>query len=158
MPQNMISLQLAAADLTAIDGALKTLEDRLTGLIGLSPAQRRKAVKMGGKSEAFARTALEVLGNNPNVLPVNFGLPEVRRDLVAFDALRPRLDRVEKLCERMSDSQLALGSDVMSAALDGYAFLKRAGKGEGLDMARKSLSVRFSRNGVRKKEGEAARE
>ncbi|WP_426399460.1 hypothetical protein ACN9M1_24510 [Ralstonia sp. R-29] len=52
----------------------------------------------------------------------------------------------------MSDSQLALGSDVMSAALDGYAFLKRAGKGEGLDMARKSLSVRFSRNGVRKKE------
>ncbi|WP_289813952.1 hypothetical protein [Ralstonia soli] len=36
--------------------------------------------------------------------------------------------------------------------MDGYAFLKRAGKGEGLDMARKSLSSRFSRNGVRKKE------
>ncbi len=152
MPQNLISLQLAAADLTAIDGALKTLEDRLTGLIDLSPEQRRKAVKMGGKSEAFARTAVEVLSNNPNVLPVNFSLPEVRRDLVAFDALRPRLARLEKLYERMSDSQLALGSDLMSAALDGYAFLKRAGRGEGLDMARKSLSVRFSRNGVRKKE------
>jgi len=148
----LISLQLAAADLTAIDGALKTLEDRLTGLIDLSPEQRRKAVKMGGKSEAFARTAVEVLSNNPNVLPVNFSLPEVRRDLVAFDALRPRLARLEKLYERMSDSQLALGSDLMSAALDGYAFLKRAGRGEGLDMARKSLSVRFSRNGVRKKE------
>lgn len=153
MPQNMISLQIAAADLTAIDTALKTLEDRLTGLIALSPAQRRRAVKMGGKSEAFARTALDVLGNNPNVLPVNFGLPEVRRDLVAFDALRPKLDRLKKLCERMSDSQLALGSDVMSAALDGYAFLKRAGKGEGLDTARKALSGRFSRNGVKKKEG-----
>lgn len=45
----------------------------------------------------------------------------------------------------MSDSQLALGSDVMSAALDGDAFLKSTGEGEGLDMARKSLSVRFSR-------------
>jgi len=156
MPQNLISIQLAAADLTAIDGALKTLEDRLTALIDLSPEQRRKAVKMGGKSEAFARTAVEVLSNNPNVLPVNFSLPEVRRDLVAFDALRPRLARPEKIYERMSDSQLALGSDLMSAALDGYAFLKRAGKGEGLDMARKSLSVRFSRNGVRKKEGAAA--
>lgn len=86
MPQNLISIQLAAADLTAIDGALKTLEDRLTVLIELSPEQRRRAVKMGGKSEAFARTAVEVLSNNPNVLPVNFSLPEVRRDLVAFDA------------------------------------------------------------------------
>ncbi len=158
MPQNLISIQLAAADLTAIDGALKTLEDRLTVLIDLSPEQRRRAVKMGGKSEAFARTAVEVLSNNPNVLPVNFSLPEVRRDLVAFDALRPRLARLERLYERMSDSQLALGSDLMSAALDGYAFLKRAGKGEGLDMARKTLSVRFSRNGVRKKEEVAAGE
>ncbi|MCO5398571.1 hypothetical protein [Ralstonia soli] len=114
----MISIQLAAADLTAIDGALKTLEDRLTGLIDLSPEQRRRAVKMGGKSETFARTAVEVLTNNPNVLPVNFSLPEVRRDLAAFDALRPRFARLEKLYERMSDSQLALGSDLMSAALD----------------------------------------
>ena len=42
--------------------------------------------------------------------------------------------------------------------MDGYAFLKRAGKGEGLDMARKTLSVRFSWNGVKKKEEEAAGE
>lgn len=51
---------------------------------------------MGGKSEAFAHTALEVLGNNPNVLPVNFVLPEVRRNLAAFDAPRPRLDRLKR--------------------------------------------------------------
>jgi hypothetical protein len=155
MPQNLISFQLSTTDLAAVDGALKTLEDKLTGLIDLSIQQRRFLTKMGDKSEAFARKAVEVLGNNPNVLPANFNLPEVRRDLAAFDMLRTRLARIERIQERMSDSQLALGSDVMNAALEGYTFLKVAGKGEGLDTARKALSARFSRSGSRKTEEEA---
>ncbi|KHK55321.1 hypothetical protein PI87_13230 [Ralstonia sp. A12] len=155
MSQNLISFQLTTTDLAAIDGALKTLEDRLTGLIDLSIEQRRFLTKMGDKSEAFARKAVEVLGNNPNVLPGNFNLAEVRRDLAAFDQLRSRLVRVNRIQERLSDSQLALGSDVMTAVLEGYAFLKVAGKGEGLDTARKALSVRFAK-GAKRKEGEAA--
>ena len=35
--------------------------------------------------------------------------------------------------EKMQDSQMALGSDLMTASLEGYAFLKVAGKGEALD-------------------------
>lgn len=145
MPQNLISYQLTSADLAAVDGALKTLEDRLASLIDLTPAQRRTLVKMGDKSEAFARKAVEVLNNNPNLLPGNFDLAELRRDLAGFDQLRSRLMRVARIHERMADSQLALGSDVMSATLEGYAFLKVAGQGEGLDAARKALAVRFSR-------------
>ncbi|PLT17281.1 MULTISPECIES: hypothetical protein [Ralstonia] len=145
MPQNLISYQLTSADLAAVDGALKTLEDRLASLIDLTPVQRRTLVKMGNKSEAFARKAVEVLNNNPNVLPGNFDLAELRRDLAGFDQLRSRLMRVARIHERMADSHLALGSDVMSAALEGYAFLKVAGQGEGLDAARKALAVRFSR-------------
>ena len=151
MAQNLISFQISAADLTAVDAALKSLEDKLVGLIDLSTEQRSGVVKMGDKSEAFCRKAVEVLANNPGVLPANFSLAEMRRDLTAFDTLRPRLNRFEKLYERMRDSQLALGSDLMSASLEGYAFLKIAGKGEGLDMARKALSVRFSKNGPKKK-------
>jgi hypothetical protein len=145
MPQNLISYQLTSADLAAVDGALKTLEDRLASLIDLTPVQRRTLVKMGDKSEAFARKAVEVLNNTPNVLPGNFDLAELRRDLAGFDQLRSRLVRVARIYERMADSQLALGSDVMSATLEGYAFLKVAGQGEGLDAAPKALAVRFSR-------------
>ena len=100
---------------------------------------------MGDKSEAFARRAGDVLNNNPHVLPGNFDLAELRRDLAGFDQLRSRLMRVARIHERMADSHLALGSDVMSATLEGYAFLKVAGQGEGLDAARKALAVRFSR-------------
>jgi hypothetical protein len=38
----------------------------------------------------------------------------------------------------------------MSATLEGYAFLKVAGHGEGLDAARKALAVRFSRGPQRR--------
>lgn len=155
MSQNLISLQLSAADLTAVDAALKTLEEKFAGLIDLSIEQRSTITKMGDKSEAFCRKAVEVLSNNPGVLSVNYNLAEVKRDLAAFDALRPRLLRVGKLYEKMQDSQMALGSDLMTASLEGYAFLKVAGKGEALDTARAALSVRFSR-GPRKKVEETA--
>ncbi len=49
---------------------------------------------------------------------------------------------------------MALGSDLMTASLEGYAFLKVAGKGDALDTARQALSVRFSR-GPKKKVEEA---
>ena len=155
MSQNLISFQPSPADLTAVDAALKTLEEKLAGLIDLSIEQRSTLMKMGDKSEAFCRKAVEVLGNNPGVLPANFSLAELRRDLAGFDTLRPRLVRIEKLYEKMRDSQLALGSDLMTGSLEGYAFLKVAGKGEGLDTARQALSARFSR-GRRRKVEEAA--
>ena len=47
------------------------------------------------------------------------------------------------LSERVHDSEMALGSDLMSNALEGYAFLKIAGKGEGLDALRQMLSARL---------------
>jgi len=155
MDQKLILLDFDEAALAAIDAALDALEAQLDGLIDVDADQRRSLPKMGDKSEAFCRKAVEVLNNNPGVLAVNYNLAEVKRDLAAFDALRPRLLRVGKLYEKMQDSQMALGSDLMTASLEGYAFLKVAGKGEALDTARAALSVRFSR-GPRKKIEETA--
>ena len=117
MSQNLISFQLSATDVTAIDGALKTLEEKLVGLIALSTQQRSKLVKMGKKSEAFCREAVELLSNNPAVLPANFSLQEMRRDLTGFDTLRPRVARLDKLLERMN-SPTALVSTTSSSDID----------------------------------------
>jgi len=66
--------------------------------------------------------------------------------LLTLDALRPRLLRLGKLYQRAQDTDMALGSDLMTNALQGYAFLKVAGKGQGLDEMRKMLSARFTRS------------
>ncbi len=39
---------------------------------------------------------------------------------------------------------MALGSDVMTTALEGYALLKVLGKGSGLDALRQGIAARFS--------------
>jgi hypothetical protein len=145
MTQNLMSLALSADDLEAIDAALSALEARLTGLVALQPDDRRGLTKMGDKSEAFCRQTLTVLAQNPQVIPPSFDLVEARADLAAVDVLRPRLARLRRLTERAEDSEMALGSDVMIASLEGYALLKVSGRNQGLEGLRQSLSARFGK-------------
>jgi len=145
MAQNLVSLTLSAADLTAIDGALTTLEQKFAGLVDLSPDQRKSLSKMGDASEAFCRQTLTVLGQNTGILPPSFNLAEAQADLANIDTLRPRFTRLQALIEKADDTEMALGSDVMSAALEGYAQLKVSGKGAGLDAVRQQMGARFAR-------------
>lgn len=145
MSQNLIDLQLDAAALQRVDAAITQLETDLAGLVALTPELRRELTKMGDKSEAFCRRAVDVLGQYPDVLPRKFDLEGFRRDLAMLDALRERMVRLSRLYERGNDTQMALGSDLMTGALEAYAFLKVAGKGEGLDEIREQLSARFKR-------------
>ena len=146
MSQNLISLNLNEADYTEIDAALGTLETKLSGLMDLHIDERRSLNKMGDKSEAFCRQTLTVLMQNPQVVPPSLDLAEAQRDLANLDALRGRSTRIRQLLGRVEDSEMALGSDVMSAALEGYALLKVLGKGSGLDALRQGISARFVRS------------
>jgi hypothetical protein len=146
MSQNLISMVLSADQLTAIDGALATLEQNLSGLVALQPSQRRELYKMGEKSEQFGRQTLNVLTNNPQIVPPSLGLAEAQQDVAALDALRPRLQRMKQLVERGEDTETALGSDIMSTALEGYGLLKVSGKNQGLDGLRQELSSRFAKS------------
>ncbi len=145
MSQNLIALNLTADDIAAIDAALATLETRLAALVELSPDERRSLAKMGDKSEAFCRPTLIVLDQNRQIVPAGLDLAAAESDLQQLDLLRPRLARLRRLTTRAEDTEMALGSDVLSAALEGYALAKVFGKGAGLDALRDVVSVRFSR-------------
>ena len=145
MPQNLIDIDLNAEVLAAIDDALAALETGFASLIALTLEQRHGLTKMGDKSEAFCRQAGHVFSDNPGVLPRNFDLAGCQRDIATLDALRPRLVRLGKLHQRGVDTEMAVGSDLMTNALEGYAVLKVAGKGQGLDEARKALAARSAR-------------
>ncbi len=146
MSQNLISLTLSDATLKSVDEAITALEAQLAQLVDLSTDERRALNKMGDKSEAFCRQALTVMGQNPHMLPASVDLAEAQRDLHALDVLRSRGARLRQLLGRLEDTEMALGSDVMSASLEGYALLKVLGKGSGLDELRKGMSARFNRS------------
>lgn len=154
MPQNLASLILTPDDVADIEAAIITMEQRLTHLIGLTPEERRELTKMGDKSEAFCRQAVVTLGKHSEVLPRNFDLDEYRADLAALDALRPIIARMQRLYERMVDTETALGSDVMVGSLEGYAHLQVSGRGDGLEGLREALGARFIRK--RRQEPEPA--
>lgn len=145
MSQNLVSLSFPKADVDAIDAALATLEEKFAHLIELSVADRRSLIKMGDKSEAFCRQTLIVLDQNRTILPPNFDFNEAVQDLATLDLLRPRFQRLRQLIGKADDTEMALGSDVMSAALDGYALAKVFGKGAGLETLREAMSARYSR-------------
>ena len=146
MTQNIISLELSDGQITIALEALTELEGALSGLISLDAEERRRLTKMGQKSEVFCRQALSVLAQNPQIVPPSLNLAEAQADLRALDRLRPVLDRLQRLAERGADTEIALGSDVMDLALEGYGLLKVSGKNQGLDGLRKELSSRFSRS------------
>jgi hypothetical protein len=104
-------------------------------------------VKMGEGSEAFCRTALDVISENASLMPRNFDIDEMRLDLEAHDSLNTRIVRLTQLLEKAHHTDMALGSDAMVAALEGYAYLKTAGKAEGVDALRKLLGRRFEGQG-----------
>jgi hypothetical protein len=141
----MISLTLSEQQLSQALQGLDALEQALGSLVSLKVEDRRRLNKMGQKSEVFCRQALKVLGQNPQIVPASLDLAGAQADLLALDQLGPLLDRLQQLAERGRDTEMALGSDVMDVALEGYALLKVSGRQQGLDGLRRELGTRWAK-------------
>ena len=144
MSQNLVSLDLTD-DLPKFDAALDAIEGLMDVFVSLTPEQMRKLTKIGEKSETFCRQTVAILDQNRQALPPGFDLDELKRDLAAYDALRPRLNRLKSLVAKCVDTQVALCSDVLTASYDGYGLLKLFGKADNVTPLVESM-----RSGVRR--------
>ena len=151
MSQNLISLTIDSSRLTAIDAAVSALEKELVDFVELSVAQRRELVKLGPRTEVFCRATIDVMERNPGALPADFDLDAIRKDRVAIDQVRPLLSRLRMLVSRVQDTEMALGSDLYKAALEGYRFARAGGKGAMLDELKAQANPRFGNQGRRRK-------
>lgn len=143
MTQNLVDMMVGTDNLARMDSAIVELEAALAGLVSLTPEQRRSLPKMGDRSEAFCRAALNVAMQHPGVMARDFEMEAFQRDMQALDLLRPRFLRIAHLYQRASDTETALGSDLMSSSLEVYGVMKVSGKGKSLDDARRNLGSRF---------------
>lgn len=150
--QNLVSIQYTDEEIAQMDAALNTLRVLFSRMIALQPDERRELTKLGPKSQAFCDQALAVLLANPQIVPPSLNLAEAQVDKRTLDQLRPRLLVLRQLLERADDTEMALGSDLMSVARDGYALLEVAGKDAALKAARKELSARYARRRAAKEE------
>ena len=140
-----IAVRFTEEDLAAIDAALTQLDQRFARLVALDAKERRRLYKMGNKTEKFCREALTVLDKNRQLASPAMDLNGAMAALRTIDELRPRTKQILKLAERMRDTELALGSDVATAAHQGYNRLGEFGDRHGLEGMRQALSARFKR-------------
>jgi hypothetical protein len=77
MPQNLVSLDISADDLAAMDQAIATLETLTKPFITLSADDKSGLVKMGDKSVAFCQQTALVLAQNKEILPPTFDYEEM---------------------------------------------------------------------------------
>lgn len=150
MSKNRISVSFPPDSVQRVREALAILETEFTALVSLSKDERRDLFRMGPKSQAFCTTALNVAEEHSGIMPRDFDIAAFRQDQDALDVLRPLAMRFDQLNQRMADTELLLGSDLMSAALEVYGLVKGSAKDKGLDQARQALSERFERNGRRR--------
>ena len=143
--QNLVSIQYTDAELAQIDTALSTLGQLFARMVVLQNDERRELSKLGPKSAAFCDQAIAVAMANPQIIPPSINLAEAQADKRALDQLRPRLVVLRQLLERADDTEMALGSDLMSVARDCYNLLEVAGKDAALKAARRELSARYRR-------------
>ena len=145
MGQNLVAMHFTAEQWVEVDAAIAHVQQLLQPLmVSLTPSAKKTMVKMGDGSEAFCRKALEVMEENAALIPRGFDMAEMRQDLATHDALYARVLKLTQLLEQARNAEMALGSDVMVAALEGYAVLKAVGKGDGVEALKKLLSKRLA--------------
>lgn len=128
MPYTNIDATVTDTQRAAVFAAITQVETNLDFLINLTPQERQALPKMGSATQSFVSKALEIAGNNPQFVPPYVDVPAMRKD---YD-LAMRLQGIEmqlaSLLEKVSDTNLAAGSEAYVTGLTIYNSIKAAAK------------------------------
>ncbi|MBD2099496.1 hypothetical protein [Leptolyngbya sp. FACHB-261] len=138
-----IDSTLSAEELKAVMTGLELVEQNLSCLIGLTPAERQKLTKMGRKSQTFVGQALAMAANYPKLMPGCLDVEAAQRDLALFEALTPILQRLTQLQELVGDTQMLAGSEAYASARLAYRSAQSTAKSMGMDGVVSELSLQY---------------
>jgi hypothetical protein len=150
MNENRISATLSQTDQQAVLDAINTIRTKLPFLVDLSPEDRHALPKMGDKSRGFVSQALDVATQNADILPRNFDVAEMRKDVELVASLSPIMTALAQLFELVEDTYMEVGSEAYTSALLVYQYTRAGGKGAALDSALDALGQRFARKSQKK--------
>jgi hypothetical protein len=122
--QNKVSAALAAQALTNILAAYATIKTNLPFLISLSDDERAHLPHIGDKSAEVLNQTLLFVSQFPEALPATFDIAEFQKDGALFTPFETVVMASAENNQLISDTGLALRSDLLLAILDVYAFAK----------------------------------
>lgn len=137
-------LELDDASFDRIDQALATLREVLGPLEALGAKERTRRFKMGPKTEAFCRHALDLLELNPGTVPPVFELERMRERMTRFDQLRAREAELTRMARLLQDARTRVGMELATQARQGYKAM-RGHDTPGLQPLRENFRARYAR-------------
>lgn len=143
MVVNRVDATLSPEDQKAVLEAIRDIRDRLPFLTDLTTGERQALPKVGEKGRAFIDTALEVAEENPDMLPDEFDVEGLRRDIHLYDKLQPILFALMQLQDLVLDTTAAVSGDAYSAALEIHEQAKAAGKSDALDELLEDMEAEY---------------
>jgi len=125
MAQNLISATLSADDAASVQQNLADARTRLSFLVNLLPSDVSSLLKMGNGYFPFIEKTYQVVIAHPEILPGVFDRDEFIRDYNLLSQIRPILNQINELAESIQKTNIAVGNDLMVAALDVYSAVKQ---------------------------------
>ncbi len=155
MQQNLISATLSDTVVADVTGLCRQIETLLAAnLQNLEPRDRLVMAKMGDKTLAFVRKAVEYGQQNADYVPNYMNLTEAQSDLQLTTQLNSILKLLLPLCQSMQDTAMMAGSDAYMAGLCIYNHCKAAAANnvKGATTVAEDLSARFPGRSRKKRE------
>jgi len=147
MSQNLISATFLAEDAAAVQQNLSDAKSRLSFLVNLQPSDVSSLLKMGNGYLPFIEKTYQVVIAHPEILPGVFDRDEFISDYNLLSQIRPILNQINELAESIQKTNIAVGNDLMVAALDVYSAVKQnKGKVPGLAVAAEELGEFFKKS------------
>jgi hypothetical protein len=143
--QNEINLTLTAAQLQALDEALAALETIAQACPDLSAADKATLVKPPEGARDWLQNMLIRAQQNLNHLPRDFDPALVQTDLTLSTTLNPRLLRLQRITERLSNAVFLADSDAFGSLLEARRRLldaKVTGTDDNLDAGMSRFFIR----------------
>ena len=123
---NRISAEVSPADKTAIMTKLTEINALLPFLINLLKDERITLPKLGSGSLAFDEQCASYMASAPNLVPPFVDAAEVTKDRALRLFLADALRETRKLCEKLDDTLMLVGSEIWMADLSFYQTVRQA--------------------------------
>lgn len=123
---NRISIDLSGAPITAINGAVDTLETNLSFQISLTPEEKNAMARAAEKRAGFLEKVISYMGSAPQFIPGYVNMTQVNLDVATRGHYLQFLLRLRVLVAKGEDTLMVINSEIYRAALAYYDSVERA--------------------------------
>src|SRR5438093_11396340 len=147
---------LSQAGLDAVMTSIATIRQHLPFLTDLTTTGRKSLSKLGDKTHAFVKKAVDIAAQHPQILPASHSVDDIRNSAQLFQSISTIRLALEQLNNQVNDTTIKVGNEAYTLARAVYAATKSRLAGPNLATAADNLGKRYGRKARPAKAGTPA--